>query len=124
MQRHICFSGYQTAILRFNKYISISSGLLLCSFKMSYFFALKYNPITGLTDISDLKRKGLPLKFCTCRLCQSLLSEVLLRLLFSSLKRQNCKFPDDGTKTGWKLLSGTQKLPFGLLENIFSYIDK
>ena len=58
----------------------------------------------GLTDITDLKNtqvlKPVPLKLCNCTLCQSLLSEVLLGLLLSVLKRQKvAHFPRAEAKT-------------------------
>ena len=69
--------------------------------------------------------KPVPLKFCHCTLCQSLLCEVLLGLLFSALKRQSiAHFPRAEPKSSEiKILYRTKKLLFGLLKNSFSYND-
>ena len=95
-----CFSRSRTSIVRFNECISISSGFSSALGKFTpflifliLFLALKYTAIMGVTDISDLKRepdahKPVPLKVCNCMLCRSLLSEGLIRLLFSVLKLQ------------------------------------
>ena len=61
--------------------------MLLGKKKNPCVLALKYTPIMSLTDITDLREIQMP-KFCSCLLCQSLLCEVLLGLLFSTLKRQ------------------------------------
>ena len=95
--KRICFSGgRRTAVFLLNKSISISSGS--CSVigeidQMSCFGgALKHTPttdssLTSPTYSNEIQMpKSVPLKFCNCTLGQSLLSEVLLGLLFSALK--------------------------------------
>ena len=59
--KRISFSGGGTASFRFNKYISVFSGLgpalEIIMYQISCFSASAYTPIMGLTEISELKRK-------------------------------------------------------------------
>ena len=87
----ICFSGGRMAFF----WGSISNFLFsgLCSalveiYQFLCFEALKYTTMMGLADITDLEKIQMPkpvaLNFWNCTFCQSLLSEVLLGLLFSA----------------------------------------
>ena len=109
---------------------------VLCSreiYQISIFWgALKYIPIICHTDITDLKKPYrcinlLPWNFATCTLCQSLLSEVLVGLLTVQCinNGKSCKVSrgQSQNRSRWTVLYCTQKLPFGLMKNIFTYSD-
>ena len=91
--------------------------------KFLVLWALKYTLIMGLTDIDWQKKrpKPVPLKFCSCTLCESMLSEVLLGLLFNALKRQKvANFPRAEQKPlDLEFLYWTQRIPFSLVKKHF-----
>ena len=69
--------------------------------------------------------KPASLKVCTRTLCQSLLSEFLLGLLFSTLKRQNIAQllrAEPNPLEMDSFIYRTKKLPFGLLKQTFFLI--
>ena len=71
--------------------------------------------------------KPVPLEFCNCTLCQTLLSWGSAWVTVQCIKTaKSCKFLEwwqSQNRWRWNVLHWAQTLPFGLLKNSFSYID-